>query len=251
MKDDAQTVLKWDYTPPDFFEESIQIDVETGRITLEKGLARGTFAASEYARGAEFWDEMHERLRQEFTSQQVLVHKTFTLPKPKMTREHTDGRIDQMIFGTTFKSKIQVYSSDITIRDAEGNVIQDSRAERLEERRDFREKVARFVPNHPELAQMLESFRMSVEDEQNCFLHLHEITDALTKVFGNQSTAKSTLGKIPWNTLGKLANSDANTASRHRGKLAPLVPVSDTQLDEGRFCAQQLIQAYVEHLELS
>lgn len=251
MNDDAQTFLEWNYAPPDFFEERIQIEVETGRIILEKGLARGTFEASEYARGAEFRDVMHDRLRQEFTMQQVLNQRTFTLPKPNMSREHSDGRRDITVFPETGVFRIQGHPVDTTIRDAEGKVIRDSRAERLEESRDFREKEARLDSDHPELAQMRESFRMSLEDEQNCFLHLHEITEVLVKMFGDVATARSSLGKKPWNSLGKLANKDANTASRHRGRLAPLVPVSDAQLNEGRSCARQLIQAYVEHLERS
>lgn len=249
MKDTAQTILEWTYTPTDFFEASIKIVLDTGVIDVEEGKARGTFLTTEYERGAEFRDQMHERLRQDFAVQQLFSQQPFKLSKASMSREHQDGRRDVTIFAETGHLNIQTFPADILLTDAEGNVIKNSRQERLTRQGSFREQVSQYAPDHPELMRMLDSYRMSLEDESNCFMHLHEITDILAKSFGGTNAARATFGEKAWRTLGELANNDPNTASRHRGRHAHLESVSHEKLNVGRSSARQLIEAYLCYLE--
>lgn len=250
MRDEAKAVLEWEYTPSDFFEDPVQVCAGSGRISIEKGWARGSFDASEYARGADFRDKMHELLRQEFLIRQLFTQRAFKLDKPAMTREYSSGQRDVTVFVETLKLRLRTYPADITVGNAKGNVALDTRTKRLADQRDFRDKIAKLVPKYPELVRMLDSFRNSIEDEKNCFVYLDEIREALVIALGftsKKNEAGKLLGWHEWKTLGRLANGDPNSASRHRGKHVSLQLVSDEMLNAGRDCAQKLIHAYVEH----
>lgn len=250
MINEAVTVLEWDYTPPDFFEEPVQVILDTGTIEIDNGRARGSFNALEHSRGSESRNEIHERLRQKFMAQQLFSGCTFILDRPgNMTREHPGGGRDHTLFAEPGHGKTAGAPAHFRITDPEGVVIQDNRSEQMAEQRGYLDKIGELGPEHPKLIRMLKSFGMSVEDEQNCFVHLYEVRDILKTEFGNGGIARKTLGKDNWNNLGQLANDDPNTASRHRGGHITLQPASDKTLNAGRECARSLILAYVDHLE--
>lgn len=248
MTEDARTIVEWSYTPEDFFEEPIEVSVGTGTIVVENGAALGTFDASDFDRGAKLLSETDEALRREFLAQKVMKQETFQLTHQNFAIEYPDGRRGVQVFPGAGSAVVKGFSPAIIVHDGDGDVVSDSRAGRLAIQEAFRRNIARSAPAHPEIDAMLNSFSMSIEDEQNCFLHLYEITDRLIKIMGGKKRVEAELDKKALCRLGHLGNGTAHTASRHRGNFDAPEPVTPAQIEEGRDCARKLIESYLDYL---
>ena len=251
MNDDARTVLEWTFEPTDLFEEPIDVEILSGSVRIEQGLARGHFPASEYDRGREFRDETHRELEPHFLGQQIITGKKLVLSPARLTREYPDGRRDTyaiMATGHFTLAGLQV-GIDLVVRDKNGDVTSDTRAERIAEQAAFRAKVSYAIPGFPEIRAMAESFNKSFEDEANCFVHLYEVRDRIQKIFGGAKEAQKALNvEDDWKTIGELSNSPDNALGRHRGKgTGHKTPDQDT-LRKGRDTTRRLIVAYIDHV---
>jgi hypothetical protein len=85
-------------------------------------------------------------------------------------------------------------SSDLVVRDAAtGQVIRDTKAQRIAEDARFLDVVAAKGHN-PVLKLLLASYNAAVNDPANELVHLYEIRDALVRHFGDGSKAQKQLG---------------------------------------------------------
>lgn len=251
MNDDATTVLEWTFEPKDLFEEVVDVEILSGSVHIEQGVARGHFPPSEYERGAEFRDEAHRKLEPHFLGQAVVTGKQFVLNSARLTREYPDGRSDQTIFAESCHINLSTFPAniDFIIHDKDGNVTSDTRAERTADQTQFRTKVADTLPSFPEIRAMVESFNSSFEDEANCFVHLYEVRDRIQTIFGDAKNAKRALNaEDDWNTIGELSNKPNNALGRHRGKGTDPKKPDQYDLRKGRDATQRLIVAYVDHV---
>ncbi len=253
MNDDAITVLEWTFEPTDLFEEIIDVEILSGSVHIEQGVARGHFPTSEYERGAEFRDEAHRELEPHFLGQAIITGKRLVLSPAQLTREYPDGRSDQTIFGTThFNLSTFPANVDFIIRDKDGNVTSDTRAERIAEQTGFRAKVVDVLPGFPEIGAMAESLNKSFEDEANCFVHLYEVRDRIQTFFDGAKEAKRALNaEDDWNTIGELSNRPDNALGRHRGKGINHKKPDQATLRKGRDATRRLIIAYINHASRS
>ena len=138
------------------------------------------------------------------------------------------------------------------MRDVAGNVVRDTRRERLDRERAFREAVARVLPRDPLLRKMLLSYQGAVGDAGNEFFHLFEILEALKTRFRSDAKAQAALGIEPtaWSRFFALTNDRRFQQSRHRGQqLAELRKATPAELEEARGIARELIEAYVRWAE--
>ncbi|WP_316646732.1 hypothetical protein [Ovoidimarina sediminis] len=249
--DEATTVLEWKYEPTDLFEEIIDLELLSGRVHIEQGVARGNFPTFEYERGAEFRDEAHRELEPHFFGQAIVSGKQYVLNSAQLTREYDDGRSDQYIIAETGHFKLTTFPAnvDFIIRDKDGNVTSDTRADRIAEQTEFRIKVADALPRFPEIRAMAASLNESFKDESNCFVHLYEVRDRIQTVFGGAKKAISALNVMDdWNTIGHLSNNPDNALGRHRGRGTDHKKPDQDDLREGRDATRRLIVAYVDHV---
>ncbi|WP_324755203.1 hypothetical protein [Roseovarius sp. Pro17] len=254
MNDDATTVLEWTFEPTDLFEEIIDVEILSSSVRIEQGVARGHFPTSEYERGAEFRDEAHRELEPHFLSQAIITGKRLVLNPAQLTREYPDGRSDRNIIVrtahfnlSTFKAKV-----DFIIRDKDGNVTSNSRAERIAEQTEFRAKFVDARPGFPEIRAMADSWNKSFEDEANCFVHLYEVRDCIQTIFGRAEEAKRALNvDDDWKTIGKLSNRPDNALGRHRGNGTNHKKPDRDTLRKGRDATRRLIAAYIDHVSRS
>ena len=140
----------------------------------------------------------------------------------------------------------------VVIKDADGNVIKDTRAERLAEHRAFRDQCLRHAED-PLLQDLLASFRQAVADPADRMTHLYEIRDALNRHFGGEKTARNQLGLTnkEWSDLGRIANKEPIEESRHRGCHPALRPATEDEQSRVLAVTRSMIRAYLDHLDRS
>jgi len=98
-------------------------------------------------------------------------------------QHRSNGQINRMInlraalVGTSYTGTI-----DITMTDASGRVIKDSRAERIAEHSRFIALITAAIEKHPLLKALLASYRAAVHNPTHELIHLYEIRDALADI---------------------------------------------------------------------
>lgn len=249
---DDVVVLEWTFSPPDYFEETIVIERDTYTMTIDNGKVEARIGPAAYDQKHKMRDELHDTLNDRFLGVQLLTHKTYELSKASMYRLHPDGRRDVTVFAEPCVIGVSVGTPDIVVKDKYGNIVSDSRRDRIEKKKELAELVEKYRSQDQVLASMLASYKMAVTDPDNELVHLYELRDALSAKFGGKSAALTTLAisDTQWSRLGRLANIDPLRQGRHRGKkVGKLRDATESELKEARNIACNMIQAYLAYLE--
>jgi hypothetical protein len=251
-KDDA-VILEWRYTPKSFFEDARNIQRDDCEIRIADGRVTATVAPDQYDKEHKKRDELHEFVEGYFRSVQLFTHQSFALPKPGMSRIHPDGRRDVTVFPQTLHSTLKISDHvDFVVTDADGNIVADSKRERIEAENKLAEAIGRIRPTDPILGKLLDSFHAAVEDPDDELVHLYEIRDALSAHFGGRQKVQAALNisKSEWDGLGRLACTEPVQQGRHRGEhLVPLRRATGDELANARGYARRFIEAYVRYAE--
>ncbi|WP_336979881.1 hypothetical protein [Altererythrobacter fulvus] len=249
MTDETRTILEWTYTPKEYFEVPITVSFSGGSIELSNGNASGEFDGRFYTEGREFRDRADAFLRSQFRAQLVKSLKPFTLNHAGFYRRHPDGRTDACAFPETVVIRFFSTSPDMISRDAAGNIIQDTRAERLADRAKFRAAIACLYETDRVLKRMLDSIENALRDPDNFLIHLYEVRDALASEFGSDAQAKAalTISSADWSKFGRMANEDPLLEGRHRGKRDNLRKATQDEIDWARKFCGTLIEGYVHY----
>lgn len=248
METQAQTVLEWTYEPSTLFEEEVTLAHSGGVIRIDCGHIKGVFDATHYEQGREFRDCIHEIVSARVRAQEVQVRKQCKLSAASMSREYADGRRDVTAFPETLSVRVKVNIPDIIVKDAHGNVVKDSKTERLKKQKEFGENVSILLPQDIALKRMLESFHNALRDPDNALIHLYEIMDAVVVACGtskDEARRRLILTEKEWSKFGRIANNAPLLEGRHRGKHEYLKKASK---DESQFAtkfAQRIIEQYV------
>lgn len=248
-KQDA-VALEWTYTSDDFFEEPITLQRHDCSILIEGGRVTATVLPDEYDQEHRKRDELHELVDSYFRSVQLFTHRRFELPKPGMSRVYPDGRRDVTLFVESCTMKMTCGRVDLIVSDSDGNVVRDTKRERIDSEKALARSIARLIPTDPLVGKLLSSFGTAVADPTDELVHLYEIRDALSSHFGGAKATQDILGisKSEWDRLGRIACAEPIQQGRHRGEhLVPLRMASDSELDEARGLARRFIEAYVEY----
>ena len=110
-----------------------------------------------------------------------------------MTRVRQDGGRDIFVELEPAVLRISGGLVDFQVTDEKGNIVTDSRRDRIEKKRS----LAELISGHSSdalLTALLTSHRNSVLDPDNELVHLYEIRDALSTRFDGEKGARNTLG---------------------------------------------------------
>ena len=245
-------VLEWKFFPPDYFEEVISIDRETYSLLIENGRIEARIDPTAYDQEHKMWDKLHEALNDRFLGVQLLTHKQYELSKASTHRLHPDGRRDITIFPEPIVMTMTVGSPDIIVKDKDGNIISDTRRDRIEKNKELAKLAEKYRSKDQVVGSILTSYKAAVTYPDNELVYLYEIRDALSSRFAGEGAARSTLGisNSKWSRLGKLANDEPLRQGRHRGKkIGELRDATESELKEAREIARNMIEAYLEYLE--
>ena len=215
-------------------------------MTIDSGKVEARIRPEIYAKTFGMREQIHESLDNRFRGVQLLTHTPYELSKASMYRLHPDGRKDRTTFAESGVITLSVSDVDIAISDKDGNVVTDTRAERISRKRELSERVEHFRPLDPLVSVLVDSYTAAVSDPANELIHLYEIREALAKRFGNGHNAQSTLSvpRARWSRLGQLADDEPVKQGRHRGKNpGTLRDASEDELGEGPVVAKLLPSA--------
>lgn len=250
----AVVVLEWTFSPLDYFEEAIEISRQHYTMTIADGKVQAKIDSAIYEANPSMRQGLHDGLNDRFLGVQFLTHRAYDLSSSKMTRVHPDGRRDIFIEPEPERLLISDGTADIQLTDKDGNVISDSKRDRIEKKKSLAELVATHRTTDGLLASLLRSYDGAVRDPNNELVHLYQIREALSAKYGGENAARSALGirSSQWSRLGQLCNNEPLRQGRHRGKIGgALRDASEGELTEARGIARAMIEAYLQHLEAS
>ncbi|MFT3894751.1 MAG: hypothetical protein QM730_24235 [Anaerolineales bacterium] len=182
----------------------------------------------------------------------LLTHREYSLGKPSRIDLTEDGKRNIYLEVETAVIKMIAGKVDFVHRDKEGNVLYDSKRERLAQQQWFAETVSKYRTLDKTLEQLLKSYQEAVRDPDNEFLYLYEIRDAIATRFGSKKNSLKQLGIVEkdWSLLGELSNKRNIKQGRHRGEFAGLLREADaSELEMARKIAVSLIEKYLLYLE--
>lgn len=136
---------------------------------------------------------------------------------------------------------------DIIVRDPAGNIVRDTRAERISAHTSLLDSIAPKLARLVVLHELLISYSRSVSDPNNELVHLYEIRDALLQHYGGEQKAYAALNinRTEWKRLGLLANVEPLEQGRHRGKyIGGHRTASSEELKEARRIVRNWIMAF-------
>ena len=196
--------------------------------------------------------DLHDAVNGRFLGVQLLTHKAYNLSRSTMTRLHPDGRRDISVEAEPGHVVVSGFAPDIRVIDKDGNVVHDSKRDRIEKKKSLAELVSTYLTADGLLTSMLESQSAAVRDPNNELVHIYEIREALSTKFGGERGARSALGIScsDWSRLGQLWNNEPLRQGRHRGKSgSALRDATEAELTEARRIALAMIEAYLRHLD--
>ena len=243
-------VLEWTFSPPDYFEEPVSISRDDYQITIRDGKVEARMESVVYESIPALKDTIENALNQRFRAVELLTQRAYALSYARRLRLHPDGHKE---FFITASDSIALRDSvDIRATDRNGNVVYDSRKERIKRQTELADLAEKHGSRDPLARSILASYHAAVEDPDNELVHLYEIRDALAKEFGGEKQACNELGigRGIRSELGRLADNEPIKQGRHRGKFAgKLRDATESELERGREIARNLVTAYLRFLE--
>lgn len=247
----AVEILEWEFSPADYFEESYEVVRDDYTLSVNLGKAEARVPAELYGSDPEIRQKIHASLNDRFLGVQLLTFRPYTLSSPRRIRLHEDGRRDVIIEVQGVSAIAMGGTLDLRITAADGTVVADTKADRIAEKRLLAERIEKYRPTSSTLASMLASFGAATRDPQNELVHLYEVRDAVSSLFGGKSPAMKALGISAgsWSRLGQLCNDEPLRQGRHRGKNGvSLRDATHAELEEARELARSMLRAYVDFL---
>lgn len=244
----ASVILDWTFTPPNYFEEEITISRPQYTMTIGDGTAQAQIDSVVFDANPSLQEELHCDLLSRFAGIQLLTHRPYELSNPTVSRVHPDGRRDVFVQAQTAIHAVSGMTADIQLVGKEGNIVSDSKRDRVETKKRLAELIATNRPTDRLLDALLRSHDAAVRDPGNELVHLYEIRDALSKKFGGEKAARAALSirSSDWSRFGRICNDEPLRQGRHRGKTGPaLRDATKAELEEARRIARDMIVAYL------
>lgn len=250
----AVVVLEWKFSPPDYFEEAIEISQQDYTMTIGDGHAHARIDLAIYEANPGMRERLRNVLNGQFLSVQLVTHRAYELSSPAMTITHPSGRRDVFVEVQPARAEATVGRVDFRITDKDGNITVDLRRDRIAKQERLAKLITSYLPKDTLLASLFRSNAAAAHDPDNELVHLYEIRDALSKNLGGDSAARRALSfsNGMWSCFGRLCNEEPVRQGRHRGRTGgALRDATEAELIEARGIAQAMIEAYLQYLEAS
>ncbi len=239
--------LEWQYTPPNYLEQPIEVFMPGIRLEISNGIAVAYIEPETFENNRSISDDLTKMIEHRLCIAQLFTHKKFSLGKPSRCDFREDGKRNIFIEVPSIVIGVSLGIPDIVMTDKEGNIISDTRQERIDKQKLFAEIADKYGDAGSTLDHILKSYQKSVIDQEDEFVHLYEIRDALSAKFGGENNAKKKLEitNNEWKLLGELANHRPLKQGRHRGKsVGVLRAAAPSELEAARKSAAYLIERY-------
>lgn len=248
----VEVQLEWKYTPKNFIEEQILIKVDGYELAIFEGIAFAKIDPVFFEENPKIREILTDVIENRLHSVQIVSHQKFSLSKPSRCDLGNDGKKHHYLEAACVGVSVTSDAVDFVIKDKDGNIVSDSKRDRLNKQKWFAKVLDEYRGSDTTLNQMLKSYNMAVKDPKNELIHLYEIRDAISVRFGNKRKAIKYLGvsNRDWNTIGDLANRHPLAEGRHRGKSAgDIRPADKNELKSVRTAISNLVEKYLIFLE--
>jgi hypothetical protein len=250
---ETHILTNWIYAPEDIFEKEFELSQPNHTIRVGKGTFEVVVTGNLSRDDRAIRDEIERELRALLAGAQIGADSPVTLELKSFARTASDGRRGRgvTIFAETAMMRVTMGTPDIIIKDKDGNVVSDTKAERIVAKQTRGQRILRHRSDAT-LSAIIASYQASLDDRANALVHLYEIRDALKSKFRNEKSAIATLGiGSAWKYIGKLADNEAIREGRHRGTFsaAGLRAATADELSNAREAAAALIEAYLDYLD--
>ena len=247
-----RVTLEGTYTPPDYLEEPVTVERPEYTTTIKKGRIQVVFHDPEPSPNQERRFAIAREVSQVFQSHMVFTLRPWEITSLTLHCRYPDGREGVSINVSAPGATGALGKVDIVTKDADDNVITDTRAERLADARVFESQRLRHAED-PLLENLIASFRRAVADPADRMTHLYEIRDALQRRFETKRGAKDALGltDAEWGDLDDITNNQPIEESRHRGRYLVRRPATEDEHNRVFAVARRMIRAYLDHLDRS
>ncbi len=243
-----RTEIEWTYEPVDLFEAPYQHAGVDFNLLVDAGRAVATLGVPQQPVPPDVEERIRAEIDSIFLVRQLQVHRRYRLEGPKFYQHSTDHMDIGIRIGST-ALLTNGASVDFVRKDAAGNIISDSRAERIAEHKLIVNSVAPKLVRSATLRSMFQSYSRAVSDPNDELVHLYEIRDALSDHYGSEQSAGDALGisEGEWRRLRVLANVEPLEQGRHRGK-HPVGrrPATEGELNEARQLVRRWMMAFAK-----
>lgn len=243
-------IVEWTYEPTDYFEVPVEFACGDFTVSAKDGRLRAEIPDDLYPTDHSLRSVLHHDVHCRFLAAQVMNETPYVLSNPSVARHRLDGGIDAFMFAQTIGAGTVFGRADFIQKDADGNIVRDTRTDRIIARNEFAQLVGQFSDNAVLIA-ILRSYSAAMNDSKNELIHLYEIRESLATLFGGEALTRKTLDfeKPQWSTLGRLANDEPIRQGRHRGKHnGELRDATGAELSQARSIARDLILSYARTL---
>jgi hypothetical protein len=238
------TDIEWGYEPADFFEAQSTFTLESGMLTIDNGRACLRLKAPNDHVTAEVREGVTSQVIGVFDARRLLVHRPYAIRGPDVIQHHEDGKRHISVELEGAQLKLSGGSVDFIVTNASGEVVSDSKVDRIRMHHEFVAELAPKAAKSSLLASLLRSYGAAVSDPGDELVHLYEMRDALSSHFGSEESARRTLDitKQEWQQLGRLANTEPLREGRHRGRHPQGTrPATQEELAAARSAAKLLV----------
>lgn len=240
--------LEWIYDPPDLFEAPYHhADVDFD-LLVDAGRAVVTLRVPQEPVPPDVEEHVRSAIESVFLVRQLLINRKYSLEGPRTYQQSAGHKNISIRVG----SAVTVFTGehvDLIATDTAGNVVRNSKADRIAEHSLVLDSVTPKLLRSATLRSMFESYSRSVTDPNNELVHLYEVRDALSRYYASEQSARDALGisKNEWQRLGILANVEPLEQGRHRGKHpAGRRGATESELNEARQLARRWILAFAQ-----
>jgi hypothetical protein len=245
-----RTELEWMYQPADFFEAAYRSAKMEYDLVVKDGRVVATLTIPQDPVAEQLEGQIEASVTSIFLVRQLQVHLRYTLQGPRVY-QYDGGRKNVAIRVGSVPSAESVGQLDIILRDPAGNIVRDTRAERIAANASLLDSIAPKLARSDVLNGLFTSYSRSVSDPSNELVHLYEIRDALSQHYGGEQNARAALNinRAEWQRLGFLANIEPLEQGRHRGKnIGGERAASSVELEEARNIVRNWIIAFARTL---
>src|SRR5882672_6295681 len=128
-------VLEWKFSPPDYFEEPIEIFRQDYTMSIEYGKVHAKIDSALFDPDTSMRQRLHDGLNDRFLAIQMLTHRAYELSGSTKTRLHPDGRRDVFVDLEPARVVFSAGAVDFRVIDKDGKVVSDSRLDRIDKKK--------------------------------------------------------------------------------------------------------------------
>lgn len=245
-------IFTWAFSPPDSFEQEFSLEICDQVLHVGVGAARVEIDSETFEADPSVSDRIFEVLRDHLNGVELVKGCITTLSDSERETLFEDGRRTSSLRIHDGVSAVNSTCVDLTELDVHGNLVRDTRQERISRIKSLGERIAAQGREDRTLVKLIASYRAAMRDPSDELVHLYEIADALKSLFKRPREVQDHIEIQPeeWGRFERLCNHRELRQSRHRGLAASVLrDATPDELHEARSLACKMIDGYLCYLE--